>query len=543
MKSRLHSFVLMAVVAMALPAKADVTLNIDETANWLGYMSVTELPVNGGAFVFGSSWGPADLQASFNGPVLTLAPNIINDPDPFWYIGGGGPGSPGNKIMDANMYVEPEGGVLAGQNVTFTGTVVGNTLTSAHTAVAFIKDFAPDYSSVNLVTAPLVNGTFSITLATDPDPARHVQYGFQMVGENVWATDVAPFGSVQVQSTAPSPNVTVDQGAAWQGRLAASNLPAPDGDGALFMESDWPVADLTAVFDQGVLSLGVNMIVPEGGDSNPDYFKEDFTGNKIMTATLFVEFPEGQFSGETINFSGTILSNTFVEGYQVTAFIRDYAPDFSSFESVSVPLVDGTFNLSLATIADPARHVRYGFETVGVNVSIFDFEDYGSMELTAAAPPDPFTPWIAGFDFSAYTDPDLTKTGDPDGDGVSNLEEFALDGNPASAAASGKVRAEVDEVFGDQALVLTLPVRDGATFNGTPAMTATVDQVTYTIDGSDDLGVFDQVVQEVSPAIAGGMPAVSSGWTYRTFRLAGAVGGGSSRGPRGFLRANVSAAP
>src|SRR5690606_36354225 len=151
--------------------------------------NVFELPSNGGAFVFGSGWGIGDLRASFAGDVLTLSPNTIGDPAEFWYIGGGGPGASGNKIMDANLYQEFNGS-LAGQTVTFTGNVLANSLTESHTAVAFIKDFAPDYSSFESTIIALTPGVFSISLETINDPTRHVQFGFTVNGVNVWETDV-----------------------------------------------------------------------------------------------------------------------------------------------------------------------------------------------------------------------------------------------------------------------------------------------------------------------------------------------------------------
>jgi hypothetical protein len=106
--------------------------------------------------------------------------------------------------MDANLYVETTG-LYTGQTVTFTGLVLANTLVSPYTSVAFIKDFAPDYSSFNIITAPLVNGVFSINLLTVNDPARHIQYGFETIGPNVWATDVAAKGSVQI-TVVPEPS-------------------------------------------------------------------------------------------------------------------------------------------------------------------------------------------------------------------------------------------------------------------------------------------------------------------------------------------------
>jgi MYXO-CTERM domain-containing protein len=194
---------LLALLAGATPALADVNVTVNPGQTWLGFINVFELPSNGGGYVFGSPWGTADLTATFTGPVLRLGPNTINDPSPFWYTPQGGPGASGNKIIDASMYVEPAGS-LPGQNVTFSGIVLSNTLTSAHTSVAFIKDFAPDFSSFNVINIPLTPGPFSITLATVADPARHVQYGFETIGACVWATDVGPYGNVQVTAI-PSP--------------------------------------------------------------------------------------------------------------------------------------------------------------------------------------------------------------------------------------------------------------------------------------------------------------------------------------------------
>jgi hypothetical protein len=177
---------------------------VNPSAPWQGFMNVFETPQHGGGYVFGSSWGTVDLCATWAGPVLTLSPNTIGDPNPFWYTPAGGPGSVGNKIMDANMYVETTG-VFSGQSLTFEGNVVANTLIGSQdangngwTSVAFIKDFAPDYSSFNIATYPLTTGYFSVTMATVADPLRHVQYGFETIGPDVWITDVAPFGSIQI---------------------------------------------------------------------------------------------------------------------------------------------------------------------------------------------------------------------------------------------------------------------------------------------------------------------------------------------------------
>jgi len=201
----LKSFVLAALAVCALSAGiagADVTVTVDSATLTNGYMNVFDL---GNNFQWGSGWGVADLTAVWSGSDVTLGPNSIPDPAEYWYIGGGAPGNPGNKIMEANLYAEPAGS-LPGQNVTFVGNVLSNTFTPAHVATAFIRDFAPDFSSFNTTIIPLpVSGPFTLSLATVNDPARHVQYGFQVRGACVWATDRVPFGTATIGPPAVVP--------------------------------------------------------------------------------------------------------------------------------------------------------------------------------------------------------------------------------------------------------------------------------------------------------------------------------------------------
>jgi hypothetical protein len=212
------TFTVCALLGAAIATKA-ATVQVIPGAPWLGYMNVFDIPQNGGGgpyppnlgpYQFGSGWGIADLCATWSPTVLTLSPNTIGDPNPYWYVPSGGPNAIGNKIMDANIYVETTG-VYPGQSLTFAGTVLANSLVgqvnllgNGWTSVAFIKDFAPDYSSFVSTTVPLTPGPFSVTLNTINDPARHVQYGFETLGPDVWITDVGQFGNIQIQAV-PEP--------------------------------------------------------------------------------------------------------------------------------------------------------------------------------------------------------------------------------------------------------------------------------------------------------------------------------------------------
>lgn len=199
MKNSVLRTVVLALAVLALgvgTAAADVTVTVNAGTLVNGYMNVLDLSNN---FLWGSGWGIADLTAVFSGNDVTLGPNCIGDPNEYWYTPSGQPGCTGNKIMEANLYAQVDDGTMAGQNVTFQGFVLSNTLTSAHVAVAFVKDFANDWSSYNIATVALpTSGAFSVTLPTVADVTRHVQWGFQVKGVDVWVTDLAPYGTAVV---------------------------------------------------------------------------------------------------------------------------------------------------------------------------------------------------------------------------------------------------------------------------------------------------------------------------------------------------------
>jgi hypothetical protein len=133
---------------------------------------------------------------------------------------------------------------------------------------------------------------------------------------------------------------------------------------------------------------------------------------------------------------------------------------------------------------------------------------------------------------------DRGKDQDPDGDGATNLQEFALGGNPQSATNPGISSAKLRDQGGSPALTFTLAVRTGASFTAGPDNTrvATIDGITYRIEGSTDLATWTNTITEVVPALTDGLPAAPpSGYEYHSFRTAGPV----STTPREFIRANV----
>ena len=118
---------------------------------------------------------------------------------------------------------------------------------------------------------------------------------------------------------------------------------------------------------------------------------------------------------------------------------------------------------------------------------------------------------------------------DPDGDGIANVLEFALSGDPNSGTSKGRTFAKMQSGGGSDAFTYTIAVRVGATFaSAGNRMKATTDNLTYTIEGAADLATWGAaLVTEISPAITAGLPALDAGWTYHTFRIASGPGAAS----------------
>lgn len=196
----MRRWIMVLCLSLCVPVVAQATTRVTiEAATFTnGFMNVFNLPApdGDGAFQFGQPWGVPDLTVTFNGDELSFGPAGIDTDDAFWYVSGGGPGGVGNKIMEAGCYLQNDGG-LAGERVIFRFEVLSNTLIDGYTARAFIRDFAPDFSSnVSSVIDVDTPGAYALELQAIDDAARHVQVGVQLVGPNVWPTDVAAAGTI-----------------------------------------------------------------------------------------------------------------------------------------------------------------------------------------------------------------------------------------------------------------------------------------------------------------------------------------------------------
>ncbi len=165
----------------------------------------------------------------------------------------------------------------------------------------------------------------------------------------------------------------------------------------------------------------------------------------------------------------------------------------------------------------------------------------GTGLITAGVAGTPFSNWADGKGLTANVNAGLSD--DPDRDGLTNMVEFAFDGNPLSSSNEGKVVGKVAVVGGYNVFTLTLPVRNTATFSGvTEQVSTAVDGIVYKIQGTSTLSTWDEYVSEITggdvATIQAGLPSLSEGWSYRSFRVQGNL----NNTAQSYMRATIESA-
>ena len=246
--------VICTMFIMSNQTVAQNTVTINGSATWNGYANVFQ--TNGTTWLFGQVWGvPAlkstvttssntiKLQPNFNAYADAVSANDIA----YWRNG-----TTGNKVFEGNTFIENN--ALAGQVLTFKGTVTENTITSAHSVVAFIKGLnaANGYSADVYITTPLTTtGDFSITTGTAIPSGLIVQYGFTVKGLNANPADETALGHVTVTAVSLA-NASFD---ATQVKL----YPNPAND-FITLENDTTIESIAMynILGQEVLSKSAN---------------------------------------------------------------------------------------------------------------------------------------------------------------------------------------------------------------------------------------------------------------------------------------------
>ncbi|MGC4013455.1 MAG: autotransporter-associated beta strand repeat-containing protein [Luteolibacter sp.] len=194
-------------------------------------------------------------------------------------------------------------------------------------------------------------------------------------------------------------------------------------------------------------------------------------------------------------------------------------------------LTDTIHGLYLDGVPQPAG--TYGSLTSSADHQVAYITGNGILNVTGV---DAYVDWATA---KTLTGGNNGKDQDPDNDGLNNLHEFAFGGDPLSGATGSRIASSMSTVNTFRMLVLTVPVRNGAVFSGSPDLSATVDGITYHIQASLDLSAWNLYpAAEVPPADSGPLNLAATpapdGYTNHFFFVPD-----SQENPHVFLRAKV----
>jgi hypothetical protein len=313
----------------------------------------------------GSAWATAALDAGFASNILTFTPNTsisedVSITNTYWWNANGS----GANNMDANFYVQNDS--LAGETLTFSGDCITNTLVAPYSAntTAFIKDFAPDYSSFTSSTTALASDQpFSITLATTA--GDHIQYGFEMIGPDASTNNIASLGELLINAPRIT-NVTVSPITFTDGYMSwtANPTDAPGYGGGNPGGQVWGIAALPEIMTSTTLTLSPNTNTYDPG--NDYWVNADGSGANIMDASFYAEVDGGLYANTTITFTFYVLTNTLVAPYTADGWIKDFGPGYAFNGEYQVNLTPGTNTVTYPlTGNNPGEIVQYGFEVIG----------------------------------------------------------------------------------------------------------------------------------------------------------------------------------
>ena len=294
-----------------------------------------------------------------------------------------------------------------------------------------------------------------------------------------------------------------------------------------------------AVNVSGVLAPGASIgVLTSGALTLTDHSTYQYEVNSSVPVTVGADL---QIVNGALNLGSSVTLNLSDLGTGTFAT----GTVFSLFNYATGSWNNALFTYNSAALADDTPFnflnrpwvIDYNATTKGVNVAGAESGNY--INITAT---DAYTLWIQTPAFEIPAD-QQDPNDDPDGDGASNLEEFAFGGIPNDPTHRGLIfgiQADSSGAGGAKQMILTIAVRNSVSFSSpvSPAVAAVsdamVDGLNYTILGSSDLTDWTMPVTP-APVVNPGLPTLPTGYQYVSFVLSGSDG----LPARGFLRAMV----
>lgn len=313
--------------------------------------------------------------------------------------------------------------------------------------------------------------------------------------------------------------------------------------GGVTLQADDGVANAKNIILNGALTGNGSLTKTGAGNLNITA-QSSYSGGTRIKAGILSVLPatglttHGSLGTGDVSVEGGLLDIQTPNAIGDTATLR-----FKAMGSPSISMIASEPEV-LATIVDTddlTKKLPAGTYTTDELNTFFGKDVFiGGASVTVSAPPvttDGYADWATA---NGLTSANNGKAADPDNDGISNLVEYAIGGNPLNGSSRGVEVVKVQNVGGTPALTLTASIRTGVVFAADPsgAMVGTFEGNTYRVEASTDLVNWNKTVSEITPAISGDTTTgAPTGTTYHSFRTAGPV----STTSKEFIRLKVVA--
>ncbi|QUE51609.1 autotransporter-associated beta strand repeat-containing protein [Luteolibacter ambystomatis] len=433
---------------------------------------------------------------------------------------------------------------VSGENITLTGTAnsrgalqssSGNNTFAGNITIANAATRIGSQDGADLTVSGTITGSGpNSSMVFRPGAGRVVTVSG---AGNTWAGSTSTFGGTfknGVNNAVPAGSV---MSMGFGGVLTTDNTWDLNG----FSQTVAGLANLN-----GIQTAGLNIITNNGGVDSVLTLNgttdRSFTG--ILTdgtAHKLALVKNGTFK-QTLTGSSTHTGGTTIHAGTLSLTSPSSLADSST---VGIDATGATLDLAFTGTETVGQLFIGGVQMAsgtwggtGSGAANIDSRFSGTGTLTVISGPvgGGYDTWAAG---KGLTGVNNGKSQDPDGDGVINFTEYAFDGDPLSGGRVGKRITKVATVGSENVLTLTFPVRTTASFMG--GSSASGDGVTYTVQASVDLSIWNQIpVSETPTTGAGGLPTLSPGYSYRTFYVPGSD---PALNPKLFMRAIITETP
>ena len=242
-----------SVVVSEPSSSTSNSVTVDGSKTWNAYVNAFNTADQ--SYAFGFAYGVADAKTTVSSTSLTLQPNFAiwtaENSNTAWFDNSTTP----NKYVEVSSYVEDNS--LAATDLTFSGNVDSQTISSDYTVIAFIKALDPNngYATVVNKTQELGSSATSFSVsATGAELASGyvIQYGFTVTGPLGNPDNESSLGSVVVSSNASTASIEDIKAIISKYPNPAINTLNISADGTI------GIADIYNVLGKKVMSVNVN---------------------------------------------------------------------------------------------------------------------------------------------------------------------------------------------------------------------------------------------------------------------------------------------